>query len=600
MKNSVIIVAILFLLTTKINAQNDTIKLKEVRISSNRISLPISEESRTVSFISSEMIKNSPATNLADLLQTVAGVDVRRRGVDGMQSDLFIRGGNFDQTLLLIDGVKMDDSQTGHHTMNAILSLDNIESIEIIKGPAARIYGQNAFAGAINIVTKKITQSSLNLKVGYGSFDNKKASVGIQEKFSDNTSILAHVEKQLSDGYRPNSDFDNTSVFLKSNYKNFSLITSFNDRKFGAENFYTSNPNFKEYEETQNSLVALSSEFYSSNLTIKPRIYWRRNQDMFLLKRTDPSFYRNFHISNKVGFETNMVYISAFGTTGIGVDVSKVYLSSNNLGDRDRLVFSTFLEHRFNKMKKFDVTLGLAISSFSDFKTQFLPGLDLGYNINDNVKVFGNIGYTYRVPTYTDLYYSDPGNQGNPNLQPESAISEEIGLKYLTDAFNFNFSLFNRNSTNLIDWTRNTSAEKWQTQNFSSVTTKGFETSFNYRFNAGDFLQNIDINYNFIDDKIIEQNVNYTRYSLNSLKHQFSASLNTKFLKFLKQSITYRYVERTRGTSYNLVDAKISAEINKFELSLNANNIFNTDYVEVGLIPMPKGNVMIGLKFSVY
>ncbi|WP_372745476.1 TonB-dependent receptor [Lutibacter sp.] len=600
MKISINILYILLFFCASIYGQNDTIKLKEVIVTGNRISLPISEDSKTISYISAEMIQSSPANNLADLLQSVAGIDVRRRGVDGMQSDLYIRGGNFDQTLVLIDGIKMDDAQTGHHTMNAILSLDNIESIEIVKGPAARVYGQNAFAGAINIVTKKITDDSLNLKLGYGSYNNKKAAVGIQENFSDDASILAHVERQESDGYRDNSDFKNNSVFIKSQFKNYTLISSFNDRKFGAENFYTSNPSYTEYEETENSLVAVSSSHSISNLLIKPRVYWKRNQDMFVLKRDDPSFYRNLHISNKIGFETNMVYNSNLGKTGFGIDIAKVYLRSNNLGDRDRLMFNSFFEHRFDNLEKFDVTLGLAISSFSDFDTQFLPGLDLGYKLNDNFKVFGNIGYTYRVPTYTDLYYSDPSNEGNSELEPESAISEEIGVKYLTDSFNFTLSLFNRNSSNLIDWTRNSTDEKWKAQNFSAVETKGFETSANFIFKWANFNQRFDVSYNFIDDNIKDQDVTYTRYSLNSLKHQFTASLNTQFFKFLNQTISYRYVERTEGSSYNLVDAKVSVALHNFVFSLNANNIFNTEYIEAGLVPMPKGNVMFGIAYKVY
>jgi iron complex outermembrane receptor protein len=600
MKKISLILHILLITTTSLFAQNDTIKLKEVIVTGNRISLPISENSRTISYISSEMIKASPATNLTDLLQSVAGIDLRRRGTDGMQADLYIRGGNFDQTLVLIDGVKMDDAQTGHHTMNAILDLDNIESIEIVKGPAARVYGQNAFAGAINIVTKKITNSTLNLKLGYGSFDNKKVAVGVQEKFTEDFSVLAHVVRQESDGYRDNSDFKNTAAFIKSQFKNYTLITSFNDRNFGAENFYTSNPNFKEYEETENSLVALTSSYSVGNMLIKPRFYWKRNQDMFLLKRNDPSFYRNLHITNKVGFETNMVYKSKIGKTGFGIDLAKVYLSSNNLGDRDRFMFTSFFEQRFDNFEKFDVTLGLAISSFSDFNTQFLPGIDIGFDVSENFKVFGNVGYTYRVPTYTDLYYSDPGNEGNAELQPESAISEEIGFKYFKNSFQLTLSLFNRNSSNLIDWTKNTAAEKWKAQNFSAVETKGFETAINYTFKIANYKQQIDVNYNFIDDKIIYQDVVFTRYSLNSLKHQFTTNLTTQFLKFLNQTISYKYVERTSGNSYNLVDAKISANISNFVLSLNANNIFNTDYIEVGLVPMPKGNVMFGIAYKVY
>ena len=165
MRISIKIVAALLMVTTSINAQTDTIKLKEVSVTSNRIVLPFSKTSRTITIITSQDILRNPASNLADLLQNVSGIDIRRRGTDGMQSDLYIRGGNFDQSLVLIDGVKMDDVQTGHHNMNAIISFENIERIEVIKGPAARIFGQNAFSGAINIVTKSVIDNSLNTQI---------------------------------------------------------------------------------------------------------------------------------------------------------------------------------------------------------------------------------------------------------------------------------------------------------------------------------------------------------------------------------------------------------------------------------------------------
>ncbi|PCH53072.1 MAG: TonB-dependent receptor, partial [Flavobacteriaceae bacterium] len=335
MKAAIKLLIVFLILSTSINAQKkDTIQLKEVSVTSNRITLPFSKTSRTITLITADDILKATATNVADLLQNVAGVDVRRRGIDGMQSDLYIRGGNFDQTLVLIDGVKMDDVQTGHHSMNAMLPLANIERIEIIKGPAARIYGQNAFTGAINIVTKNISKNSLNVGLNYGSYENKKGTVLFTQKF-DNGGVLASVSYQDSEGYRFNTDFENITAFFKTDFKNYNLITSFTNRKFGANGFYASPAYIDQYEETQTSLVALGSTYMTDNITIKPRLYWRRNQDMYLFLRQNPSYYRNLHISNKIGTETNVVFNSKLGETGVGVDVYRVFLVSNNLGNHN-------------------------------------------------------------------------------------------------------------------------------------------------------------------------------------------------------------------------------------------------------------------------
>jgi iron complex outermembrane receptor protein len=599
MKKSIIFLGFLTLFSNSIFAQKDTIKLKEIKVLSNRISLPFSKTSQTIKLISKEEINNAAATNLADLLQQVVGIDIRRRGVDGMQSDLYIRGGNFDQTLILIDGVKMDDVQTGHHNMNAILPLEDIESIEIIKGPAARVYGQNAFTGAINIITKRIRNNSLNLGVNYGSYQNKKGLAAISQKF-EKGDVYASVSFQKSDGYRYNTDFQNVNSFLKTSINNYQLISTFAQRKFGANGFYASPEFTDQYEETQTNLVAVSSNYKTSIMQIKPRIYWRRNQDMYLFIRNNPSYYRNLHISNKLGAETNVVINSKLGKTGIGFDLSRTFLISNNLGNHNRTVLTGFFEHRFEFKNKFDVTPGIAVSYYSDFKTNAFPGLAIGYRISDKVKVYGNIGYTYRVPTFTDMFYVGPTTQGNPNLKPESALSEEVGFKYNSNKFHFTLALFNRNSDNLIDWTKANETDKWETKNFSKVITQGIETTVNYQFKINNYNQILQLGYNYINDNIKDVHVQFTRYSLNSIKHQFNTNIQTEFFKNIHQNLSFRYVERTDGTSYNVVDAKVSTKLKKTELSLNANNIFNAVYTETNLIPMPKGNLMIGLKYTIY
>ncbi len=608
MKKSILFFAILMAGAFQVQAQqDDAVKvdsLSEVVVIANRINLPFKEDSRTINIIASSDIKNSAAVNVADLLQQVAGVDIRRRGTGGSQADLYIRGGGFDQTLLLIDGVKMDDAQTGHHTMNAALPLEVIERIEIIKGPAARVFGQNAFAGAINIITKKNLNNSVSLNVEAGSFGQLNGSVtaGVDK---ENSSHIIHVGRVTSEGYRNNSDYDNGNYFLKSifnkNAQPIEMTATFLERNFGAENFYTTNPTFNEYEETQNSLLAFSTTFKKNKLKIQPRIYWKRNQDLFLLRRNQPGFYRNMHISNKIGVETNASYASKLGITGFGVELSKIYLRSNNLGNRNRFMSNVFLEHRFSIAdNKLDITPGVALTYFSDFKFRAFPGLDIGYNLTNTLKVYGNIGYTYRVPTYTDLFYNDPVTSGNANLEPEEAFAQELGFKYTTTIFNASIAVFNRDADNLIDYVRNdVSEDVFVATNITEVNTKGLELDAAYNFKFKDFNQTLSVGYAFLDDNILDQNEELSRYSLNTLKHQYTTRLSTQLFKNVRQNIIYKYAERTTGQTYNVWDASLAVKVKQAEFTITASNIFDEDYIESGFVPMPPSNVLFGLRYSI-
>lgn len=579
-----------------------TDSLKEVIVSSSRIDLPFDENSRTIQIVTAEDIKKLGITNVADALQQVAGIDVRRQGTSGMQADLYIRGGGFDQTLLLIDGIKVDDAQTGHHTLNLALPIEVIQRIEVIKGPAARIFGPNAFTGAVNIVTKDVFENSLIAKVQAGSFVQfnveTTGAINLEE-----SSHIVHFSKHSSEGYRHNSDFENTNYVLKSQFNKkklpIELLSSYAERKFGANGFYGIPTATEQYEETQASLVGLSTVIKKGNFTWKPRVYWRRNQDEYDYVRSNPSAYRNVHITNKIATELNGSYESKIGITGFGIEMAKYLISSNRLGDNSRETASLFFEHRFQFFdNKFDVTPGVAVSYFSDFDNKAFPGLDLGYQLTSNLRVYGNIGYTYRVPTYTDLYYIGPQAIGNENLQPEDALSQEIGLKWHASNFNFDFAAFNRDSNDLIDYVRLTEADVVFTPlNIQDVNTKGFETQMTYRFSVNTLPQKISLGYTFIEDEVKSSSAAYSRYAINSLKHQVVGSYTMEWFKNFSNSAAYRYLERTSGVSYTVFDLSASYQLKALELSIYANNIFNTEYEEAGMIPMPKGNVLFGLKY---
>ena len=602
-QSKLLIIAILILHLNLFSQEKKEIQaLDTVLIKSTRIDLPFKENARTIQVISAEFIKNSAATNVADLLQQVAGVDIRRRGTAGSQADLYIRGGGFDQTLLLIDGIKMDDAQTGHHTMNAALPIEVIERIEIIKGPAARVFGQNAFTGAINIVTKSTLENTTSVNIEAGSFGQLNGSVTVGKEF-ENSSIIAHVGILTSDGYRHNSDYENKNYLLKGVFNKkeqpIEVIATFFDKKFGANGFYASATATEQYEETQSSLFGASTTFRTEKFKITPRVYWKRGQDEYVYIRDNPSVYRNLHITNKVGVETNASYTSDIGITGFGVDISRVFISSNNLGKRNRTMANLFLEHRFKFADgKIDITPGVAITYFSDFKFHAFPGLDIGFKLSDNLKAYGNLGVTYRIPTYTDLYYNDRSTIGNSNLKPEEAFAQEIGLKFNSGRFTSSVAIFNRDADNLIDFIRPDVTSKYEATNIAKVNTKGFELNTDYRFKLNEFNQTLSFGYNYLNDDILDQNKDLSRYSLNTLKHQFITRFESKLFKNVRQNIIYKHAERTIGTSYNVWDASVIVAVNKFNFTVTANNIFNAEYIESGFVPMPPSSLLFGLRYN--
>jgi len=619
MKKTLLIILIFQAITTHINAQENKseIELDQVElISSPRIEIKNTDNSISVLTISREEIQKSTATNVSDLLQQIAGIDIRRRGAEGMQADLYIRGGSFDQTLLLIDGIKVEDPQTGHHTMNMTLPLEVIERIEITKGSAGRIYGQNAFTGAINIITKQNIENNLSVELAGGSFDQKRGSLTAQRKL-ENSDILFNYSRKESEGYRYNTDFKNDEFFVKSNFKiknqNISAIGAFNERKFGANGFYASPAAIDQYEETQASIIGLSTTYKKNELIIKPKLYWKRNQDMYVYLRQDPSVYRNLHISDKVGVEVNASTPNSLGNLGIGFDLSKVSLSSNNLGNRNRTMFNMFIEQQIKfQNDKIDFTPGVAISYFSDVSTRlnyqsnffnnlfFYPGIDFGYRFNKNLKIYSNVGYTYRMPTYTDLFYSSPTTLGNENLKLEKALTKEFGLKYLKNNFNLSMSLYQRDASDIIDYVKNDEADPWQASNIREIITNGFELNMGYKFYLGAFRpQSINIGYSNIKDDLLETDFTFSRYALNSLKNQITATYMFQVRDFISSTLTFKNSKRLNDESYTVIDFRTSYMYDKFTISVILNNILDAEYSETNLVPMPGFNSLIGIKYSI-
>lgn len=577
--------------------QNKENAIDEVNLQGRFLSILYNEVNENVTVITKQQIQNSPATSIDELLQFYSGLDIKRRGSNGVQSDITIRGSSFEQVLILINGIRMNDSQTGHNTFNLPFDISAVERVEIMKGSSAKLYGQNVYAGVINIVTKSSSDEQVTIKAQGGDF--KTYDLSASATFgSEKLTNLFTISNGASDGYRFNTDYQIRNFFyqnkLKLNDGSLSLQAGFSEKKFGANGFYASPAALNQYEEAQASVVSLQYQQRFGKLSFNSNVYWRRGQDMYLFIRENPSYYRNMHIGNNVGGTVNATYESSLGTTGIGVDYRKEYLVSSNLGDRERDVTQVFFDHQFKFFnQKLEVNPGASWANYSG-QNFFYPGMDVGFIINPNHKVFGAVSKGFRIPTFTDLYYKSPAEIGNPNLVPESAVSSEVGYRFQNEKILAKVSGFIRNTNNGIDWLKETPTSPWKAENVGEIHLKGFETEFKQQLFS--FL-NYRLGYTYLDNQY--KNEELSRYALQNLRHQFVAQVDVKFLKYFSNQLIYKYSERVNLGSYNILDEQINFRFKDLNFYVLVNNLTNAKYVETNLVPMPGRWFHVGFTYHI-
>jgi len=593
MKYFISTLGIFFFIITYGISQNDSLQvdLEEVMIKDRRMEIGYSEMSRTIQLITADDIKFLPAQSLPELLQNVAGIDVRRRGVNGVQADLSIRGGGFDQSLVLVNGINLSDPQTGHHLMNIPVNVEDIERIEILKGPGARVYGQNAFAGAINIVTKQKTKSTASIFTSYAQ--NETARIGVSASIPvQNGSHQFTYAKSFSEGYRYNTDYEVDNIWYQSQFDigddKLMLMAGYTSRAFGANGFYASPSFTDQYEEIGTSLLSAKYEHQKNNWTLRPAFFWRRNQDEYIFVRSNPSIYRNLHIGNALGLELNATNVNEYGVLGIGLESRIDYLQSNNLGDRKRATFGINIEQRLVFFDILDITPGVAIFNYSDFGSRLFPGIDLGMAFTDRIRIYANIGSTWRVPTYTDLFYEDPANLGNSELKPERALTAEMGFRFQDRNWDLQMSYFARHSENLIDWTKVNDDDPWFPSNVGEVVIRGIELNASvdptniFKVN----LPSLTFGYAHFSGEN-EGDAPISRYALEYIRNHFTMGVNMSWTDKFYNTLLVKHVDRLTLENYTLIDAKIGLKVKKIDFALFSNNLLDRDYTETNLVPMP-------------
>jgi vitamin B12 transporter len=641
------IITTIFFLQINAFAQDSTQtkSLDEVTVSANFQETEIRKAARNIAIINAKDIEMAPVKTLDGILQYALNVDVRSRGPIGVQADISIRGGHYDQTLILLDGVKLNDPQTGHHSLNLPISLDLIERIEVLQGGGSRVYGPAAFSGVINIITKKNQATQLNIGYSLGEFGMKKLNVSSNFNYKKLNSTLG-FEKIASNGFAKNTAFNRINALFKTSMtisKNTEINTEIGifSNDFGAANYYFPTV-YEQHEKVTSTLAMLQlKQNIGNNFNTTVTGSYRKHNDVYDFNKyaeTGKLASINFHQTDVYDLNWINKLTSKIGTTSIGFEWRSEGVISNRLGDlllkpieiggsekeyyqklyytkgKIRKNISAYFE-QFKAWDKATLAFGTLVNFNSQFGTNLYPGIDFSYAISSKSNVYASVNKSLRFPTFTEMYLVGSTVKGDPNLKPEDAWSFEIGTKYNSKATKITASVFYKHSNSAIDKIKRPNMAIPTMETIGNLNTKGIELSYMLKINQifgneNSFLQTLKLNYAYIIADKKEQGFQ-SFYTLNYLKNKGSIGLNWRLAKNLNLDTWYTYKQREGSyqlnaaaipvnySPINLLDARLNFHQKYYRLFIDGTNLLNKKYYEFGFVEQPKRWLSAGISITI-
>ena len=605
------------------------VEMEEVEVTGSRIPTTLNQAARIVTVLDRKAIAAAPVQSVNDLLKYAIGVDVRQRGDLGVQTDISIRGGTFDQITILLNGANICDPQTGHNAADFPVDLNDIERIEILEGPAGRVYGTSSLLGAINIVTKSDPQSHVAVNAEGGSYGlfRSGASVNVTKGALSNQLSGSFLR---SDGATVNSDSKMQKAYYQGQFNhqdvNVSWQAGFSNKDYGANTFYSGKyPN--QFEHTRKCFASAQAET-KGFFHFKPVVYWTQAFDRFELIRDDASKVPfNYHKTTTYGVNLNGYFTTILGKTAIGAETRNEDVISTKLGETleepkhisgtslnytkgvNRTNISFHLEHNI-LLDRFTLSAGCMATmntGLINHNFRLYPGVDASFQLSEPWKIYASYNTSLRMPTFTELYYTtNETHQGNKNLKPEEMQAFEVGSKYLTPGIQLTISAYYHKGKNMIDWVRATDETIWKSINYTHINTFGVEVSsvFNMKeLIAPSFpVTSIYLGYSYIYQDKDEEAGFISQYALNYLKHKLVAKIDHKIWSKLMASWAFRWQKRegsytdylqdkngvnTNFKPYGILDLKISWTTPKYTLYAEGNNLFDKTYYDLGNVPQP-------------
>ena len=623
---------------------NREVVLDGVEVTGSRAPLTLGQAARMVVVLDRDQIAQAPVQSVNDLLKYAVGVDVRQRAPLGAQTDISIRGGTSEQITILLNGINICDPQTGHNAFDIPVDISDIERIEVLEGPAGRVFGTSSLLGAINVVTKMPKQTSADVHAEGGSFGYLSSGARGNWLYGKwNNQVSGSYAR--SDGYSRSKDgglnagFEGSKLFYQGQYEDDALRVSWHagvrTKGWGSSTSYAT-PKWKadnQFEHTDKIYTAIQAETKQGTFHFHPSIYWNQSRDRYEGYHGQPDLMKyNYNRSNVCGVNLNSYFDWVGGRTAFGAEFRNEDLVSGNLGeplhtpvhihgtDRDytlglnRTNMSFHLEHNI-LLRQFTLSAGfIAVkNTWNEMPFKVYPGIDMSYRLGNHWKVYASYNSSLRMPSFTELYYSVGGHKADKYLKPEELHAVEGGVKYLSRVVTASASVFHHHSRNMIDWILDTSVTDpvWESVNHTKVNTMGVETACDIHFHelwpSQQFLQSFRIAYTYLnEDKKAGEHIQ-SQYSLEYLRHKLTASLQLHLISYLDMGINYRFQDRvgsytnlegeTKSYSpYGITDVRLSWNHPRYTLYVEGNNLFDKTYVDYGLVPQPGLWINSGIK----
>ena len=479
----------------------------EIRLSIRPVETPVvvtglieprelAETDRTLRVLSVED-RDAVAWSFADLLKNDASVHMRERGPDGAQADLSIRGSGFDQVLVMINGIRVSDAQTGHHSLDLPLPFEAVEQVEVLHGAGSTLYGSDAVGGTINFVTKKPESRELKLMGGLGEYGWTRSAANGAFRRGPWTQTFA-LARDFSTGFAPGRDFRNLAFssesFLDTSVGATTVLFAWNDRPFGADGFYGP---YDSWEDTGTKFLSAAQTIGRNPDRLQHRLNFafRRHTDQFVLCKFGcvfggvpytPEAFTNLHqLDTMQGNYAVSGRLTERARWAAGAQYLSEEIDSTVAGQRDRDRGSAYVMLDLRPTDKMTLSLGVREEVWKKWRGQTSPSFALGYWLGSGFKVRGQAGAAFRIPTYTDLYHRDPGNVGNADLKPEQAWNYEGGVDWYGRAgTKVSATYFRRLEDNTIDWVKDAGSAVFQARNFQELDFNGGEIEIRQRLSA--------------------------------------------------------------------------------------------------------------------